>query len=189
MDNLRLALCPLSVRLSPRLALLGAAVLLLALAGCDQAPITPEEAMIQAQLTTGCKRHKVNLRIDTLFTSEDCQSPIGLCTRGTISGGGPLNGATCYTTLAAAPSAGLPAAVEPPTTLAYGGTLVITAKRGTLTFSDIGIFDQANLVWSEIDRPVSGTGIFAGASGVIFGYGDAPGGTGFVGTFKGELCY
>src|SRR5689334_23258865 len=65
-----------------------------------------------------CK--KVHGHITTQITTENCNSPVLLCTTGTISGGGALNGATAFTTLGLAPGAGLTPLV-PPSTLSYTG--------------------------------------------------------------------
>src|SRR6266853_54682 len=51
--------------------------------------------------------------IHSVFTTQNCISPVGLCTAGTITGAGPLDAATTFAALTIAPSAGLPA-VEPP---------------------------------------------------------------------------
>jgi len=117
----------------------------------------------------------------------NCTSPVGLCTAGTITGGGPLNGATVFTTLALAPSACLPGV--PPTTLSYTGVLTISTRRGTVTTTDVGLLDQANLVFTEIDTVQGGTGEFAGATGTWLISGPViDNGTGFRGDITGELC-
>lgn len=167
---------------------------LIAAGGCDHsAGADPQLSSVSQPLVfdscpAGQQLHPVTAWISASFTSAGCASPIGLCTAGTIRGVGPLDGATFFTTYAAAPSAGMPA-VEPATTLSYAGQLVITTAQGSLTISDVGVFDQARLMFSEIDRVSSGTGLFAGASGRLFSFGDAPNGTGFEGPLVGSLCY
>jgi len=54
-----------------------------------------------------CRR--VRGTINSLFFTDNCTSPIGLCTAGTITGSGLLDGPTSFIALDAAPSAGLPA--------------------------------------------------------------------------------
>ena len=130
----------------------------------------------------------VHGRIVAQVTTENCDSAVFLCTQGTITGSGPLNGASFFTTLALAPGAGLSPLV-PATTLSYTGDLVITTKRGTLTLRDVGLADFAGAVFTELDYVTSGTGKFAGATGTWFISGFVTGGgTGFDGDFDGQLC-
>ena len=117
-----------------------------------------------------------------------CQSPFLLCTAGKIVGAGPLNGASTFTTLGLAPSAGMPGVV-PPTTLSYAGALVITTRHGQIQLGDVGILDQGNLVFTEIDQVQGGTGSFAGKTGTWFISGPIiDNGTGFRGEIDGQLC-
>jgi hypothetical protein len=140
----------------------------------------------RAEANRGCK--KIHGRIVVEVTTDNCTSPVLLCTRGTIQGGGSLNGSTAFTTLALAPSAGL-APIVPATTLSYTGQLTITARGGTLVLTDVGILEQGTARFTELDSVVSGTGDFAGntglwtISGVVTG-----GGTGFDGNIEGTLC-
>src|SRR5215469_5100989 len=98
----------------------------------------------------------INTGITSTFANgSGCPSPVGICTTGTIAGG-PLKGTTSFTALALIPG---PA----PSTMAYTGTLTIATDQGTLNISDVGVLDQANTVFSEIDRIQGGTGIFSGA--------------------------
>ena len=46
--------------------------------------------------------------ITSVRTTENCTSPVGVCTVGTITGAGRLDGATTFIALDAAPSAGMP---------------------------------------------------------------------------------
>jgi len=132
--------------------------------------------------------HWVHGRIQSSFTTTNCTSPIGLCTTGMITGAGPLDSATTFLALDAAPSAGLPAAV-PATNLSYSGVLTIGTSRGTLVTHDLGVLDAATASFTEIERPASGTGIFANVSSVFFISGAVVNnGTGFDGELYGELC-
>jgi len=141
-------------------------------------------ASIQAE--EGC--HRVHGRIQSSFTSTDCTSPVGECTEGTITGGGPLDGATTFLALDVAPSAGMPG-VEPTANLSYSGVLTIKARRGTLVTHDLGVLDAATTSFTEIERPASGTGIFANVTSVFFISGAlVNNGTGFDGELYGELC-
>jgi hypothetical protein len=134
----------------------------------------------------GC--HWVHGRIQSTFTTANCSSPVGQCTEGAITGGGPLDSATTFLALDAAPSAGMPG-VEPSANLVYSGVLTITTRRGTLVTHDLGVLDAATASFTEIERPASGTGIFANASSVFFISGAVVNnGTGFDGELYGELC-
>lgn len=125
--------------------------------------------------------------ITSTITTTNCTAPAGICTQGSIQGG-VLHGATVFGALNLAPSAGMPG-TEPPNVLSYSGVLSIQATQGTVTARDVGILDSPDLVFTEIDRVVSGTDHFAGASGSLFisGY-VTGGGTGFQGQISGELC-
>jgi hypothetical protein len=134
----------------------------------------------------GC--HRVHGRIQSNFTTTNCVSPIGLCTEGVITGAGPLDSATTFLALDAAPSAGMPA-VEPSANLSYSGVLNIVARKGTLVTHDLGVLDAASASFTEMERTASGTGVFANASGVFFISGAiVNNGTGFDGELYGELC-
>ena len=127
--------------------------------------------------------------IHSLFTTQNCTSPVGLCTTGTISDAGPLDGATIFSALAVVPSAGLPS-VEPAANLSYSGQLTITASNGTLITHDLGVLDANHLAFTEIERPSSGTGIFANpGSSVFFISGSiVDNGNGFQGDLTGTVC-
>jgi hypothetical protein len=132
--------------------------------------------------------HWVHGRIQSTFTSTNCSSPVGLCTAGMITGAGPLDSATTFLALDFAPSAGMPG-VEPSANLSYSGVLTIKTRRGTLVTHDLGVLDAANTSFTEMERPASGTGIFANPSSVFFISGAiVNNGTGFDGELYGELC-
>ena len=98
----------------------------------------------------------------------DCLSPIGLCTRGTLSGG--LKGSFFFTATSLVPTA------DTPTTgvVLYTGEIVLTTKDGTLTCKDAGGFQTVGAgAVSSVCAIVAGTAGLAGASGTIQ----------FVGTF------
>jgi hypothetical protein len=132
--------------------------------------------------------HWVHGRIQSTFTTTNCTSPVGQCTEGVITGAGPLDSATTFLALDAAPSAGMPG-VEPAANLAYSGVLTIKTRRGTLVTHDLGVLDAATASFTEMERPGSGTGIFANPSSVFFISGAiVNNGTGFDGELYGELC-
>jgi len=127
--------------------------------------------------------------IHSVFTTQNCISPVGLCTSGTITGAGPLDAATTFAALTIAPSAGLPA-VEPPANLSYSGELTIVASHGTLVTHDLGVLDATHLAFTEMERPSYGTGVFANpGSSVFFISGSIiDNGQGFQGDLSGTVC-
>ena len=138
------------------------------------------------QAEDGC--HRVHGRVQSTFTTTNCTSPVGLCTTGKITGAGPLDSATTFLALDVAPSAGMPG-VEPAANLSYSGVLTINARRGQLVTHDLGALDAATTSFTELERPASGTGIFAHASNVFFISGAVvDNGTGFDGELSGDLC-
>jgi len=141
----------------------------------------------QAFATQGALCIPVHATIEALFVATGCTSPVGLCTAGQITGG-VLNGQTSFTALGIATAAGM-TGIEPDTTLSYHGVLEISTRHGTLTISDIGVFDQAFGVYSEVGRITAGTGRFENATGTLFIYGNAfPDGSGFNGAIRGKVC-
>jgi len=127
--------------------------------------------------------------IHSVFTTLNCTSPIGLCTTGAITDAGPLDGSTTFTALAAAPSAGV-SGQEPPENLSYSGQLTIVASHGTLVTKDLGVLDANHLAFTEIERPSSGTGVFANPGGSVFFISGSivDNGQGFQGDLTGTVC-
>lgn len=127
--------------------------------------------------------------IHSVFT-QNCTSPIGLCTAGTITDAGILlDGSTTFVAADVAPSAGM-SSVELPANLSYSGQLTITASNGTLITHDLGVLDASHLAFSEIDRPASGTGIFANPGNSVFFISGSivENGNGFQGDLTGTVC-
>jgi hypothetical protein len=131
--------------------------------------------------------YPVAARIVTQITTENCASPVMLCTKGKVIGG-PLSGASAFTTLGVSPGAGLLPLV-PATTLSYAGDLTITNGLGTIQLRDVGLLEQGTSRFTELDVIVGGTGSFTGATGRWFISGAVTGGgTGFDGLIVGDLC-
>ena len=128
--------------------------------------------------------------IHSVFTTQNCASPVGLCTTGTITDAGILDGATTFTAFGVAPSAGIPGGVEPPANLSYSGQLTITASNGTLITHDLGVLDAKDLAFTEIERPSSGAGIFANPESSVFFISGSivDNGNGFQGDLTGTAC-
>jgi hypothetical protein len=166
------------------LALAGLALLSL---GCGEGAPEPAPVESKDQALCGCKKLVVLAHIHATLTASGCTSPVGLCTAGTVSGLGIYGGTTYFTAQGAAMAAGM-SGVEPDSTLSYAGDLQITTRFGNLTISDVGIWDQMSLVYTEVQRVVMGTGIYAGATGTLFSSGSTPGGTAVDGLIRGTLC-
>lgn len=150
--------------------------------------VVPQKNATGASPPITCR--PVHGTIHSVFTTQNCTSPVGLCTVGTISDAGILDGTTTFTALGVAPSAGIPGGVEPPANLSYSGQLTIAASNGTLITHDLGVLDASHVAFTEIERPSSGTGIFANpASSVFFISGSiVDNGTGFQGDLTGTVC-
>ncbi|HEX3770152.1 MAG TPA: hypothetical protein VHV30_04775 [Polyangiaceae bacterium] len=129
----------------------------------------------------------VHAHVETFLTSEACQSPVGLCTKGHIVGG-PFHASTTFLTLNAAPAAGMPG-TEPAENLSYSGTFTATQNDGTFVASDLGVFDVSHEAFTELSRSVSGTGRFSDPSGTLTISGALiDNNTGFDGFADGILC-
>jgi hypothetical protein len=128
--------------------------------------------------------------INSVFTTQNCISPVGLCTTGTITGAGLLDGTTSFVALGDAPSAGM-AAVEPAANLSYSGQLTIVTRQGTLVIEDLGVLDATHLAFTEMERPISGTGVFAnpGTNAFFISGAIVDDGEGFQGALSGIACF
>jgi hypothetical protein len=134
--------------------------------------------------------------VDATFTSDlaadGCTSPLGLCAAGRVRNDALLKGTMFVTLEAAAPAAGLPS--TSPFLLSVNGGRVLTPRRGgTLTASVVGVFDQdpaspALGHFVELNVITGGTGLFAGATGVLHVSGQPTGPTSFAGQITGQVC-
>ena len=108
---------------------------------------------------------------------------------GTITGAGPLDGTTTFVALGATPSAGMPG-TEPPADLSYSGQLTIVTANGTLVTRDLGVVDAVHAAFTEVERPTSGTGVFANPGTIDFFISGSvvDSGQGFQGNLSGTLC-
>jgi hypothetical protein len=112
--------------------------------------------------------------------AEGCQSPIGLCTSGTLDASfGGLKGPFVLTVDAIA------ACGE--TTLCYEGALFIQGEEGSITFRDAGTIDQSTGAFSDVATFQSGTGQYASGSGQLTFQGSTDGTT-YTGTLAGTVC-
>jgi hypothetical protein len=98
----------------------------------------------------------------TQVTGADCTSPVGLCWRGSLSGGlkGPFEfTATSLTQTADTPTTGV---------VLYTGDMTIELKDGTLTCKDAGALRTTGAGdVASVCAVVSGKGSFAGTTGAI----------------------
>ena len=108
-------------------------------------------------------------------------------TSGTIMQGGWLNGTTqaVFTSMFNA--------TPDPNTFAFTDDLTVTTyNNGVLKTHNVSLFDTANGVFSAIARidPNTGTGNFAGATGVLYINGKTTdGGATFQAEITGEICF
>ena len=133
-----------------------------------------------------CK--SINARFVQVLVAEDCLSPIGICTTAQIDSG-LLKGTKTFTATNAVPTAGLGAPLVAASTLSYVGPVVIATEQGDLYVDFVGLIDTANDVFTELGRPVGGTGLFSGATGELFVHGNVlENDTVFDSTMTGEVC-
>ncbi len=106
-------------------------------------------------------------------------------TSGTITQGGRLNGSTqALFTSALTPT-------PDPSTFSYTDDYAVTSSKGVLKARNVGLFEVAAGLFSEIARidPSTSTGRFAGATGVLYINGTTPdGGATFEAEITGEVC-
>ncbi len=145
-------------------------------------------AVVVAAVSASATEHrrpkcsKISGTLTSRMSAEACDSPVGICTTGEFTGDRLLNGPTTFVADSLQPAA----ATEAPTTLVYSGLLTLRTRYGTLTTRDTGILDTANGLIGARDVIVSGTGIFAGATGYILFQGT--GTSTFVNEASGEIC-
>ena len=124
--------------------------------------------------------------IDARYEAE--MDPEKFVSIGRISGG-ILEGSTVWRGTAAVPHPVVDTTAMDGA-LAYTGTFEITTERGTLTALNIGVFEPKPFgTVSGTHRIIAGTGIFEGATGDFFWYGQSTNeaGTTMVKSLKGEI--
>src|SRR5262245_59592036 len=129
-----------------------------------------------------CKTFVAEQR-DNLITN-GCTSPIGFCAGGTFKGNHGFRGTSFFCAISFDPilSDVLGRLVVP-------GVSTYTTDDGTLTISDVSVFDTPRGTFAGIGRVTSGTGRFAGATGDIFTTGHvAPDGLSFTTDVTAEIC-
>jgi len=121
----------------------------------------------------------VDAPIVTTF-STPCDSPVGVCTTGTVPLGHEL-ATTSFRALTLQPG-------PTPEVMLYTGELVLTTREGTLTIHDSGVLDAATGAFFEMQQVVSGTRKYKHVTGMLTSQGTATA-TGFAGTLTGSLCH
>lgn len=123
------------------------------------------------------------VRRDSLFTV-DCTSPVGFCASGTINGKHGLRGTSSFSALSFDPIPG-----DPSGRLAVPGISTYATDSGTLTISDVSVFDVERGTFAGVGRITQGTGSFAGATGDIFTLGRVlADGESFTTDVSGAIC-
>jgi hypothetical protein len=117
--------------------------------------------------------------IVTRYFVQGCDSPVGICTEGTVRIGNS-QGTTRFKALTITPG-------PSPDVLLYTGELVITTQKGTLTIKDFGLLQSATGQFFELDKVVAGTNEYRHVRGLLTSQGMATA-TGFEGTLNGLIC-
>jgi hypothetical protein len=121
----------------------------------------------------------IETSIVTRFALTECNSPVGVCTTGSVASG-RLQGTTTFMALTMVPGA-------QPDTVLYTGLLTVNTKSGSVILRDYGILNSATGEYFEVQQVVDGTRAFKHATGTLTSRGLATG-TGFSGDLNGALC-
>src|SRR4051812_7178751 len=125
---------------------------------------------------------KVHGTLSSTFYAQDCTSPVGVCTGGSIVHGGLLNGSDNFVATSLTPT-------DVPGTFNYTGVLDVTTKHGTVTLAVSGTINWATGAFTENDQISGGTGLFSGATGMVTATGGLKqDGSGFISQLGGSLC-
>ena len=130
----------------------------------------------------------VHADVQEVQTNENCTSPVGFCTKGTIDGNHGLSGTTFFSVDGGAATH----AASSPGTRSYTGVFTVTTDQGELVLRETGItYPRAGNpeggVLSSIIEVTSGTGRYEGATGIMFFHGRSLNGTYDV-KLQGTLC-
>jgi hypothetical protein len=125
--------------------------------------------------------HKVSARFVDSITSENCSSPVGLCTSGTITDDDLIEGTVTNVVSSITPvgSNGL---------LSLTTTQTITTETGTIVSRGTGILDPATGRVSFLEQWPQGTGRYVGVTGALYVNGSPESEITTVGEVYGVLC-
>jgi hypothetical protein len=142
-------------------------------------------ASANADEATRCK--SVHADVQEVQTHENCTSPLGFCTKGTIDGNHGLSGTTFFSV-----DGGAATHETSPGRRSYSGVFTITTDQGELVLREAGITyprpgNPEGGVLSSIIEVTSGTGRYEGATGIMFFHGRNLNGTYDV-KLQGTLC-
>ncbi len=158
-----------------KLMTLVAVVLTLCLFPLEHSTLAQEQSTSAQSARSNCRNVKGKL--------SEVSNPNG--TTGRITNGGILNGTTQLIFTSGV------LATPDPTTISYTDDFTVTTNRGVLKTHNVGIFDFATGLFTEIARidPNASSGRFAGATGVLFTSGKTTdGGATFQSHITGEIC-
>lgn len=124
-------------------------------------------------------RHVRAVIQDTLV-SDGCPSPFGLCTAGTLSHDGLVNGGVYSVVNDIAPAA-------TPDVLSFDTSTTLSTDKGDIEFHGSATFDPVHGAIAIILTDPTGTGQFAGATGRLFVHASTTP-TSAQGEIEGEIC-
>ena len=117
-----------------------------------------------------------------LITS-GCNSPVGFCAGGTFKGNHGFKGTSFFSAISFDPIVN-----DPQGRQVVPGVSTYTTDDGSITISDVSVFDVSHGTFSGIGRIVQGTGRFAGATGDIFTAGRLLADGSFINELTGDIC-
>lgn len=125
--------------------------------------------------------YTVSARFTDSITAENCPSPVGLCTAGTITDD-PLIAGTVLNVVNSITPVGTTGL------LSLSTTQTITTANGTIVSRGTGVLDTATGKVSFLEQWPQGTGSFAGVSGALYVDGSPLSATETAGEIHGLLC-
>lgn len=125
----------------------------------------------------------VSLREQSKLITQGCDSPVGFCAGGTFKGNNGFKGSSFFSAISFNPIQN-----DPQGRQVVPGVSTYTTNDGSITISDVSVFDTARGTFSGIGRIVQGTGRFAGATGDVFTAGRTLPDGSFINELNGEIC-
>jgi hypothetical protein len=112
-----------------------------------------------------------------------CNSPVGFCAGGTFKGNHGFRGTSFFSAISFDPILN-----DPQGRQVVPGVSTYTADDGSITISDVSVFDVARGTFSGVGRIVQGTGRFAGATGDVFTAGRLLADGSFINELNADIC-